>query len=172
MDKKTATETHLKYVQRWSEAIEARVYDEALAILQEAIRSANEIGSDPIARHLRELERLTQGWLEYTDDEQALGQLRESYERRLACSFCGKKRSEVSKLIAGPGVYICSVCITTFSHTSTSKGQTSNSPEATCSFCGRQASEVERVIQGSDVCICDACLGVCGKILNGENHVP
>ena len=29
------------------------------------------------------------------------------------CSFCGKSQSEVRKLIAGPGVYICDSCITT-----------------------------------------------------------
>jgi len=28
------------------------------------------------------------------------------------CSFCGKSHSEVKKLIAGPGVYICDSCIT------------------------------------------------------------
>ncbi len=28
------------------------------------------------------------------------------------CSFCGKTHSEVKKLIAGPGVYICNECIT------------------------------------------------------------
>lgn len=27
------------------------------------------------------------------------------------CSFCGKSHSEVRKLIAGPGVYICDICI-------------------------------------------------------------
>ena len=27
------------------------------------------------------------------------------------CSFCGKSRSEVRKLIAGPGVYICDACV-------------------------------------------------------------
>ena len=27
------------------------------------------------------------------------------------CSFCGKSHSEVRKLIAGPGVYICDNCI-------------------------------------------------------------
>jgi ATP-dependent Clp protease ATP-binding subunit ClpX len=28
------------------------------------------------------------------------------------CSFCGKTQSEVKKLIAGPGVYICNECVT------------------------------------------------------------
>ena len=27
------------------------------------------------------------------------------------CSFCGKSRAEVKKLIAGPGVYICDACV-------------------------------------------------------------
>lgn len=30
----------------------------------------------------------------------------------LKCSFCGKERSQVRRLIAGPGVYICDECIT------------------------------------------------------------
>ena len=29
----------------------------------------------------------------------------------LRCSFCGKTQDEVSRLIAGPGVYICDECI-------------------------------------------------------------
>ena len=29
----------------------------------------------------------------------------------LACSFCGKPSTEVRKLVAGPGVYICDVCV-------------------------------------------------------------
>lgn len=31
--------------------------------------------------------------------------------KNLHCSFCGKNRSEVDKLIAGPSVYICNECI-------------------------------------------------------------
>ena len=29
----------------------------------------------------------------------------------LTCSFCNKSQSEVAKLVAGPGVYICNECI-------------------------------------------------------------
>jgi hypothetical protein len=32
---------------------------------------------------------------------------------RLACSFCGKGAAEVSKLVAGPKVYICDACVAT-----------------------------------------------------------
>src|SRR5215212_4351739 len=31
--------------------------------------------------------------------------------RRLRCSFCGKDESEISKLVAGPRVYICDACV-------------------------------------------------------------
>lgn len=34
-----------------------------------------------------------------------------SDEKKLYCSFCGKKAAEVNKLIAGPGVYICDGCV-------------------------------------------------------------
>jgi hypothetical protein len=34
---------------------------------------------------------------------------------RLACSFCGKSAAEVSKLVAGPKVYICDACVATAS---------------------------------------------------------
>ena len=29
----------------------------------------------------------------------------------LSCSFCGKTQKEISKLIAGPEVYICNECV-------------------------------------------------------------
>ncbi len=35
----------------------------------------------------------------------------EEEKKRLRCSFCGKNQAEVSKLIAGPGVYICNECV-------------------------------------------------------------
>lgn len=31
--------------------------------------------------------------------------------RRLSCSFCGRKASEVSKLLGGPKVHICDSCV-------------------------------------------------------------
>ena len=32
-------------------------------------------------------------------------------EQQVRCSFCGKRENQASKLIAGPGVYICSDCV-------------------------------------------------------------
>ncbi|NUR84062.1 MAG: hypothetical protein HOY71_08250 [Nonomuraea sp.] len=34
------------------------------------------------------------------------------WKDKLRCSFCHKKSSDVSKLIAGPGVHICDQCVT------------------------------------------------------------
>ena len=31
--------------------------------------------------------------------------------KHLKCSFCGKPQSQVNRLVAGPGVYICDDCI-------------------------------------------------------------
>jgi ATP-dependent Clp protease ATP-binding subunit ClpX len=31
--------------------------------------------------------------------------------RKLHCSFCGKSETEVTKLVAGPRVYICDSCV-------------------------------------------------------------
>ena len=31
----------------------------------------------------------------------------------IACSFCAKPEQEVSKIIAGPGIYICNECVQT-----------------------------------------------------------
>jgi ATP-dependent protease Clp ATPase subunit len=32
------------------------------------------------------------------------------FQRKLACSFCGKSAAQVSKLVAGRGAYICNAC--------------------------------------------------------------
>jgi hypothetical protein len=34
-----------------------------------------------------------------------------AHQPDLGCSFCGKSKDHVAKLIAGPGVYICDECI-------------------------------------------------------------
>src|SRR3990172_5874257 len=40
-----------------------------------------------------------------------MGNQTKGKESDLRCSFCGKKRTEVKKLIAGPTVYICNECV-------------------------------------------------------------
>ena len=43
--------------------------------------------------------------------QQMVSRLMTESKARLCCSFCGKDHTQVSKLIAGPGVYICDACI-------------------------------------------------------------
>ena len=31
--------------------------------------------------------------------------------KTIRCSFCGKQQEQVSRIIAGPGAYICNECI-------------------------------------------------------------
>ena len=35
----------------------------------------------------------------------------EDYDKRVRCSFCGKTRDEVRRMVAGPGVFICDECV-------------------------------------------------------------
>ena len=35
----------------------------------------------------------------------------DKHDINLECSFCGKKRNDVRKLIAGPDAYICNECV-------------------------------------------------------------
>ena len=46
------------------------------------------------------------------------------FRTRLACSFCGKGAAEVSKLVAGPRVYICDACVATASRIMSASGDT------------------------------------------------
>ena len=32
-------------------------------------------------------------------------------KRAIRCSFCGKHQDQVTKIIAGPGAYICNECV-------------------------------------------------------------
>ena len=32
-------------------------------------------------------------------------------EQGVRCSFCGKRETQVERMISGPGVYICSDCV-------------------------------------------------------------
>ncbi|MDK2896392.1 MAG: ATP-dependent Clp protease ATP-binding subunit ClpX [Candidatus Atribacteria bacterium] len=52
----------------------------------------------------------------------------EEEKGKLCCSFCGKSQSEVRKLIAGPGVYICNDCVELCNEIIKDDGRKSDSP--------------------------------------------
>jgi ClpX C4-type zinc finger len=93
----------------------------------------------------------------------------------LACSFCGKKQSEVSKLIAGPSVFICNECVGDGDDAIAKVEPTGNitiiireTADATCSFCGRKPVEVERIVGVPTSRICNQCIKICKDILTDD----
>jgi ATP-dependent protease Clp ATPase subunit len=71
--------------------------------------------------------------------------------RRLRCSFCGKRDSEVAKLVAGPRVYICDACVAVASRLmeggADGDGQT---PEAKSSVWRRLSARARQFLRGGD----------------------
>jgi hypothetical protein len=90
---------------------------------------------------------------------------RRATARDAVCTWCERPPSEVSKLIAGPKVYICESCIAAAERalTSASRGATRHR----CSFCRKRGSESNSLAIGP-ANICADCLTVCREILNGR----
>jgi ATP-dependent protease Clp ATPase subunit len=78
----------------------------------------------------------------------------------LHCSFCGRAQRQVAKLVAGPGVYICSDCVAL-----ARSRPAVPYPGRTCSFCGRWDPDKGRVTVQGTVTICARCLDLCDEII-------
>lgn len=82
--------------------------------------------------------------------------------RQLRCSFCWKDETEVSKLVAGPRVYICDVCVTVASRMMEGDPHDGNPPVKVEPTVWRKLSaRVRQVLQGGDARR-DGSLGVSG----------
>jgi ClpX C4-type zinc finger len=92
------------------------------------------------------------------------------------CTWCGRPPSEVSKLIAGPRVYICDACVE-----KAERAVAGPEPEARpfsqpararrggqCAFCGRRGGASRPLVTAPPGHICTACLRVCREILDGR----
>jgi hypothetical protein len=100
----------------------------------------------------------------------------------LSCSFCGNHQKLVRKLIAGPGVYICDVCVGRVRSVIAGQGDglattpiatiqqvSAEARETRCSFCGKRRHQVTAMASTGDTrIICDECLGLCEEILREE----
>ena len=100
---------------------------------------------------------------------------------QLSCTFCGKPQSQVRKLIAGPGVFICGGCVTLARHViaegvtvTTERGPVhvvpGQQPRARCNFCGKQRDQVTAqagipLNSERHAIICDQCLDLCDEII-------
>ena len=81
----------------------------------------------------------------------------------LHCSFCGRAQAEVAKLVAGPGVYLCSGCVQ-----QARAWPALAYPGRTCSFCGQWDPDKGRVTARGAAAVCDQCLDLCDQIIAGE----
>ena len=114
----------------------------------------------------------------------------------LSCSFCGKRRSEVRKLVSGPRVFICNECVVrcremlgarqpravddlrTLERTTEDlvaqlppddddvTAERKPPDSSHCSFCGRTESDVARLIAGPTVYICNEGVELGEDVIN------
>ena len=89
------------------------------------------------------------------------------------CTWCDRPPSEVSKLIAGPSVFICESCIQTAeAMMSTKRGSAGlksaeRGSRAGCSFCRKRADAKRSLVIGPGN-ICSDCLQICREILDSR----
>jgi len=117
------------------------------------------------------------------------------------CSFCGKRRTEVRKLISGPRVFICNECVARCRQVLGPRLVVEDAPndlerttqdlpaqdipddeeitaerkppdEHHCSFCGTLKTDVARLVAGPTVYICNECVELCEDVIGaGEASV-
>ena len=93
---------------------------------------------------------------------------RRSTQRDAVCSWCKRPPAEVSRLIAGPDVYICDSCVDAAERTvSSSSFHPKTGTRQRCNFCRKRATDSRRLVTGS-ANVCTDCLAVCREILNGR----
>src|SRR5262245_7190335 len=86
-------------------------------------------------------------------------------KRDAVCTWCDRPPSEVSKLIAGPNVFICDACIAG-AERQLARSRASRATRR-CSFCSRRANKDRAVVEGT-YSICSDCLRVCREILDSS----
>lgn len=97
-------------------------------------------------------------------------------KRDAVCTFCERPPSEVSRLIAGPDVFICDGCVTAAERTlaggrgaaTGGLATTSGRGRARCSFCHRRESADRALAVGPASNVCARCVELCRQIL--EDH--
>jgi len=85
--------------------------------------------------------------------------------RDAVCTWCGRPPSEVSKLVAGPNVFICDGCLTRCEHTLEAQSAASGThhrakagARGRCAFCARRGGRSRTVVEGPTASICDECM--------------
>jgi ATP-dependent protease Clp ATPase subunit len=115
----------------------------------------------------------------------------------LHCSFCGKRRHEVRRLVSGPRVFICNECVALcrdiigprpppVDEPRTPERTTADLPaqpllddedvtaetkppdDRHCSFCRKDKADVARLVSGPSVYICNECVELCEDVIAEE----
>ena len=87
------------------------------------------------------------------------------------CTWCHRPPSEVSKLVAGPNIYICDGCVTAASRVERGTAKTGALKLAKsgllqrCTFCQKRATETRIVVTGPEAQVCSECLRMCREIM-------
>lgn len=176
MHEKTDVKSYLRYIQRWTDAIDEQRYEDALSTLNEGLQYADEGENAPFYAHFRELKELTQSWLSQMSNEPGASKSRQlnNYKEGISCSFCGKTNGNVSTMVAGPSVYVCDQCIERYSQVITrievpevrDKSDAKREETVRCSFCGKMTGEVGKLIAGIGAFICGECTVICAQIVD------
>jgi len=108
-------DSQFAYLAAAQSALAKRNYRDALNRLHSGIN--DDLASEPqgeLGRLLKSFSTLL-SYLDFRLGEdfgsQWEAQPNEAAEADIRCSFCGKKEKEVSRIIAGPGVFICDECV-------------------------------------------------------------
>jgi hypothetical protein len=94
--------------------------------------------------------------------------------RDAVCTFCSCPPSEVSKLVAGPNVYICDACVALAEKALSAPAvgtmlSAKEGARAQCSFCGKRRGEGRALVTGTGANVCEECLKLCRDIM--ENRI-
>jgi ATP-dependent protease Clp ATPase subunit len=71
--------------------------------------------------------------------------------RRLRCTFCGKNDSEVSKLVAGPRVYICDKCVAVASRLMEGGSHDDSAPKVEPTIWRKFSARARQLFSGRDL---------------------
>ena len=87
--------------------------------------------------------------------------------RDAVCTWCNRPPGEVSRLVAGPNIYICDACVREAERAlrKTEEGR-ATTRVSRCSFCRRFASARRKVVSGRQANVCAECLQMCRDFMS------
>jgi len=108
------SQAQLDYLIQCCVAIKERRYEDVLHLLKTGLsensQNSEQIDTDQLINRLLAVVLSIESSLEKDFGLIWRKKASPTNDEELRCSFCGSKQSEVQKIIAGPGVFICDNC--------------------------------------------------------------